>query len=102
MLKVVLKDEIERIAQPLWLLINQTTWSEPEHEYDAIKCAALSIIANLAYCDVSAEERRNPSRAKVVPSAIFQEIIGSEEIDLTEVMRSLGSGPINFWDSHAH
>jgi hypothetical protein len=96
MLKVALKDEIKRIVSPLWLLINQTRWNGSEDEYDAIKAAAMSIIANMAYCDVSSEERKNAHRAKVVPSVLFQEIIRSEKIDFPEAMRSLDFPDITF------
>ena len=89
MLKVVTREDVREIAKPLWLLINQTKWDPSNTNYDLIKCAALALISQFAYLEADEEERRNKHRAVVVPSEIYQSILNSEEISISEVLGSI-------------
>lgn len=81
------REDIERLAKPLWLLLNACSWKSDATSFDQLKSAALGIVAHLAYCDVDSEEIRYRYRAKVTPCEIYQRIIeGGEISNVVEIL----------------
>jgi hypothetical protein len=91
MLRTATETEVRGIAQPLWLLINQSQASRtpPTQSFDLIFAGALALIANLAYCTPDADECERKNRAKVVPSSLFARILAEGPIDFIALMASL-------------
>ena len=89
MLRNAAREEIRNVAAPLWLLINSTSWPGNRGEFDIIKNGASTITAHLAYCAIGADEREQRNRAKVVPCRAFQDLLSGEQVDFTDVLRSM-------------
>src|SRR5207302_9275549 len=65
MLRTVMADEIKKIAQTIRQFAAGCDWSGDA--FDLRKCAVLSVISQLAYCAIGADERERRNRAKLVP-----------------------------------
>jgi len=88
MLVTASREDIRKIGEPLSLLINSTSWNDPD--FDIRRSGALTIVAHLAYCAVGSDERKHPHRAKVVPCHAYQRLVVAEDFDFIEVMSSGG------------
>ena len=82
MIRIASQDEIRNVIAPLWLLINQTSWSRNLGEFDIIKNGASTILAHLAYCAINADEKERRNRAEVIPCRVYQDLILGEDFDL--------------------
>lgn len=89
MLRDASRNEVRRVAAPLWLLVNHSLSPDDFNSLNVTRRAACSIVAHLAYCAIGADERERRNRAKVVPSHVFQELLASEEFDLAEALASI-------------
>src|SRR6266852_10004752 len=87
MLRNAARDEIQKVAAPLWLLINQTRWPSNAGEFDIIKNGASAVVAHLAYCAIGADEKERRNRAKVIPCRVYQDLVLGEDFDLIEILR---------------
>jgi hypothetical protein len=72
-IRAATEGEIKGIASRFRLLSAQCDWSDPF--YSPTKAAALSLVAELAYCDASQDDLDNHERAKYFPCALYQRII---------------------------
>jgi hypothetical protein len=88
MLRDAARDEVRKVAAPLWLLVNQSLAPADFDEFNIIRSGACSVVAHLAYCAIGADEKERKSRAKVVPCSIFQQLLAAEEFDFVEALRS--------------
>src|SRR5882724_11795015 len=79
------EDEILRISAPLWSLISR--WDKNNRNFDIIQCAAMNIVAHLAYCAIDEQERRRTARAKVIPSRAYQMVLAADVVDVPEILR---------------
>src|SRR5881394_3803995 len=73
MLQTATAQEIRRIAQPIGELASKCDWIDDG--FDLRKCAVLSVISQLAYCAISADERDRRNRAKLVPCEMYQRLL---------------------------
>lgn len=80
------RQDVQRLAKPLWLLINGCNWSMPPDQFEHLKCAVLGLVAQLAYCSPTEEEKEHPHRARLVPCALYQRLMVQQTIDLTAVL----------------
>jgi hypothetical protein len=58
----------------------------PPDQFEHLKCAVLGLVAQLAYCSPTEEEKEHPHRARLVPCALYQHLIAQETINLTAVL----------------
>jgi Lipase (class 3) len=99
MLATASREDIRKIGEPLRLLINGTSWPDPDYDvttsgtFDVIRSGALAIVAHLAYCAIGSDERKHPHRAKVVPCRAYQRLVMAEDFDFIEV------GGLDFLDT---
>src|SRR5450756_479008 len=82
----VTRADVHRLAKPLWLLINGCNWNMPPGQFEHLKCAVLGLVAQLAYCSPTEEEKEHPHRARLVPCALYQHLIAEQTINLTAVL----------------
>lgn len=75
------------IDQARWFL-GRCEWPDPDFSLE--KAAFGAILAEIAYCAISPEERQEAARAKIlVPSEIFRSIVaGGVDFDLADFARS--------------
>jgi hypothetical protein len=91
MLRAATEKEVRGIAQPLWLLINQSSapTAPTASSFDLTLAGALALIANLAYCTPDADEYERKNRAKVVPCGLFARILEDAPFDFIALMASM-------------
>jgi len=91
MLRTARETEVQGIAQPLSLLINQSPaiTVPTTRSFDLTLAGALALIANLAYCTPDAEECERKTRAKVVPCEAYARIIEEGPLDFIALMASM-------------
>jgi hypothetical protein len=70
LLRTATRADVERLAKPLWLLINGCKWNQQLDQFEHLKSAVLGLIAQLAYCSPTEEESGNPHRARIVPCGL--------------------------------
>jgi hypothetical protein len=87
MLRTVSKDEVRKVAAPLWLLVNNAKWPGNAGEFDRLKNGASAIVAHLAYCAIGVDEKERRIRAKVVPCRVYQELLAGTDFDFIETLR---------------
>jgi hypothetical protein len=86
------RELIRSVAAPLRTIINGTRWPGEDGEFDVLKNGASTIIAHLAYCAITEEERAKRNRATVVPCRIYQELVSGERVDFIEAIGSMDFG----------
>jgi hypothetical protein len=89
MLRDAGREEIRKVALPLWTLLHSTQWPGQPGAFDPIKNGACAIVAHLAYCAVGDDERERKNRAKVVPCRVYQELLAGEPVDFIEALASV-------------
>jgi|SRR5580704_12482802 hypothetical protein len=90
MIRDATREEIRKVAAPLWPLVNQQpNWPGNLNKFDLIKSGACSIVAHMAYCAIGADEREKRNRAKVIPCRVYQDILLSEPVDFIDVFSRL-------------
>ena len=89
MIRTVEEEWVRRLGRPLYLLINQSR----RHElgvYSPVRSGAAAIVAHLAYCTVSDEERADVERATIVPCETFQRLVRlTASFDIAAVLATL-------------
>lgn len=86
LLRTATRVDVESLAKPLWLLINGCEWNQRPNQFEHLKSTVLGLIAQLAYCNPTKEEREHPHRARIVPSRLYQLLIRGELIDLVTLL----------------
>ncbi|MDP4006721.1 hypothetical protein [Methylobacterium sp. NEAU K] len=77
------------LGRPLYLFANQSR-RHPYHEHSVVRSAAAAIVSHLSYCVIDEEERRNVSRATIIPSFTFQLIMRNDlSIDIFSILRAM-------------
>ncbi|MEA2861909.1 MAG: hypothetical protein QOC72_3948 [Methylobacteriaceae bacterium] len=84
MLRPASREEVRAIALPLYLLLNSA--HKQKDDFDIVLAGALSIVANLAYCAIGAEERERRIRAKLVPCQLYERLLLGESFDFVQRM----------------
>ena len=89
MIRTAEEEWVRELGRPLYLLINQSR----NHElgiFSPVRAGAAAIVAHLAYCTISDEERADVERATIVPCEVFQRIIRlTASFDIASVLRAL-------------
>lgn len=88
-LRTASREDVERLARPLWMLMNGCDWINRPDQFEHLKCAVLGLIAQLAYCTPSEDERKNPHRARIVPCVLYQMLLRAELIDTTALISAM-------------
>lgn len=89
MLREAAREEVRKVAGPLFLLLKAALNSGDFDRFNIARSAVCSIVAHLAYCAIGADEKERRNRAKVVPCLLFQELLAAEDFDFVEAVRSL-------------
>lgn len=89
MAKISSRDEIRAIAAPLWLLVNAVDWYSESGAFDIVKCGAMAIVSQIAYCAIDADESKRTARAKVIPCMTYQRLLASGPVDVADAMASV-------------
>ncbi|MBG6119342.1 MULTISPECIES: lipase family protein [unclassified Sphingobium] len=89
MIRTPEEEWIRRLGRPLYLLINQSR----VHElgiYSPVRAGAAAIVAHLAYCTVTDEERADVKRATLIPCEAFQQLVRlTESFDIVAALAAL-------------
>lgn len=75
MLRPVSSDEIKKIIEQSHQFMGRCDWSDLGFGLE--KAALGAILSQIAYCAVSSDEREAATRAKLVPSELFQRIVAA-------------------------